>query len=115
MVWTTIDPPNVARMIIGRKIIVTVHVTMQFTTSSANAGTSNILQPGTDEIRAYAFSSCITNLQAQLNGQTITTAFLSDTIHARSRYFGHLTKSLNLSCGGSMKDKTQEYSYYTWG
>ena len=64
LTWTTIDPPNGARTIIGRKIYVTIHVSMQFTTSSANAGPNNILQPGTDGIRAYAFSSCITNLQA---------------------------------------------------
>ena len=71
---------------------------MQFITSPANAGTDNIIKAGCDGIRAYAFSSCITDLQAQLNGQTITTSFLSDTIHALSRYYIHLTKSLNLSC-----------------
>ena len=73
LVWTTIDPPNGARTIIGRKIYVTVHVSMQFITSPENAGTDIILKAGCDGIRTYAFSSCITNLQAQLNGQTITT------------------------------------------
>ena len=87
LVWTTIDPPNGARTIIGRKIYVTIHVSMQFITSAANAGTDNILKAGCDGIRAYAFSSCITNSQAQLNAQTKTTSFSSDTVHSRSRYF----------------------------
>ena len=107
LVWTTIDPPNGARSIIGRKLYITVRVRMEFT---AAANTDNILQPGTDGLRAYPFSSTITNLQAQLNGQTITTSFLSDTIHARSRYFHHHTKSLNLSESAAMKDRVQEYS-----
>ena len=45
-----------------------------------------------------------------MNTQTITTSFLSDTIHARSRYFNHHAKSLNLSESASMKDRAQEYS-----
>ena len=79
-------------------------------TFNAAANTDNILKPGCDGLRAYPFSSCVTNLQAQLNGQSITTSFLSDTIHARSRYFNHHAKSLNLSESASMKDRTQEYS-----
>jgi len=107
--WTTIDPPNGARTIVGRKIYITVHAVMEFTTATGT-NTDNILQAGTDGVRAYAFSSCILNINAQLNGHAITSTFLKDTIHARSRYFKHDTKSLNLSCGGSMKDRTQEYS-----
>ena len=34
VVWTPIDPPNGARTIIGRKIYVTIHVSMQFITST---------------------------------------------------------------------------------
>jgi hypothetical protein len=109
LVWTTIDPPNGARTIIGRKIYITVRVSMQFTTA-AGTNTQNILIPGCDGVRAYPFSSCVRNLQAQLNGQSITTSFLADTIHARSRYFQHQTTSLNLSSASSMKDRTQEYS-----
>jgi hypothetical protein len=109
LVWTTIDPPNGARSIIGRKLYITVRVQMNFT-AAAGENTTNILQAGTDGLRAYPFSSCISNLQAQLNGQSITTSFLSDTIHARSRYFNHHAKSLNLSESAAMKDRTQEYS-----
>jgi len=42
LVWTTIDPPNGARNIVGRKIYITVHVTMQFTTEDGK-NTDNIL------------------------------------------------------------------------
>jgi hypothetical protein len=45
-----------------------------------------------------------------MNGVPISTAQLSDTIHVRSRYFGHETRSLNLSETSAMKDKTQECS-----
>ena len=62
LVWTTIDPPNGARTIIGRKIYLTVHVSIQFITSPENTGTDNILKAGCDGILAYAFSSCITNM-----------------------------------------------------
>jgi len=62
LVWTTIDPPNGARSIIGRKIYITVHVNMQFTAADG-ANTDQILKPGTDGLRSYPFSSTITNLQ----------------------------------------------------
>ena len=114
LVWTTIDPPNGARSIIGRKIYITVRVTVTFTTANGT-NSDPILKTGCDGVRAYPFSSCITNLQAQLNGQSITTSFLSDTIHARARYFEHRTRSLNLSTCASMKDRTQEYSDYYMG
>ena len=50
LVWTTIDPPNGDRSIIGRKIYITVHVNMQFTTATGT-NTDNILKPGTDGLR----------------------------------------------------------------
>ena len=59
LVWTTIDPPNGARTIIGRKIYITVHVKMTFNTA-VGTNTDNILKPGCDGQGAYPFSSCVT-------------------------------------------------------
>jgi len=107
--WTTCDPPGGIKTIVGRKMYITVVAEMQFTAATGE-NTLNILQPGYDGLRAYPFSSCVSNLQATVNNHVINTTMLGDTIHARSRYFNHHTKSLNLSESYAMKDKTQDYS-----
>ena len=106
--WNTIDPPN-PDSIIGRKIYLGVDVSMTFN-AAAGENTLPILRPGTDGLRAFPFTSCITSLTAKVNGQAVTSDLLSDTIHARSRYFNFTRKSLNLSETGAMLDKTQDLS-----
>ena len=106
--WNTIDPPN-PDSILGRKVYISVDVSMTFN-AAAGENTLPILRPGTDGLRAFPFTSCISSLVAKVNGQAITSDMLNDTIHARSRYFNFTTKSLNLSETGALLDKTQEYA-----
>ena len=103
--WSTINPPGGVRTILGRKIYITTHVSLEFT-AAAGSNTGNILKPGCDGLRAYPYASCLDTIECKLNGRSN----ISDMIHARSRYFNHETKSLNLSMSASMKDRTQEYS-----
>ena len=70
--WTTINPPGGVKNIVGRKIYITTHLNIVFNTA-AGTNTTNILQPGTDGLRAYPYTSCLETIECKLNGRSITT------------------------------------------
>jgi hypothetical protein len=93
--FPNLDPPDRANTIVGQKMYVEFEMTFTFN-ATAGLNTGNILTAGCDGLRAFPISSCTRSLIFTINNTTIPSINLGDMIHARSRYFSHMAREINL-------------------
>ena len=109
MTFNDTNPPNGQDTIVGKKMYMSWELKLTFT-AAAGENANNILQPGTDGVRAFPISSCIQTATMITNGVPLTIANLRDHIHARAHYFDHEARSLAISpSASSILDWTQDY------
>ena len=100
------NPPSESHLV-DRKVYFRARFRIRFT---GNSTTGNLLKKGRDGLRFMPLSSIIFDLRTTINSQSVN-CNLSDTIHARSRYWkqGVNQRSQTTSASGVI-DNVQNYS-----